>query len=46
MKEHHEKSESNLTPVVITRGSNRTSKSKLDPVDNGDYLMEIEKMKE
>ena len=46
MKEHHEKSESNLTPVVVTRGSNRTSKSKLDPLDNGDYLMEIEKMKE
>ena len=46
MKSANEKSETTLTPVNATRGSNRTSKAKLEPFDSSDLLFDIEKLKD
>lgn len=37
--------QNSLTPVNVTRGSNRTSKAKLEPFDSSDLILEIEQLK-
>jgi hypothetical protein len=46
MKDSAEKSENTLTPVNVTRGSNRNSKAKLEQFDSSDLLFDIEKLKD